>query len=98
MNSEQESLSVRGGAEKCRLCGTRRYKPPVPMVKLTQEREITLHVRGASGRGAVRALSEKNGLISSSLHPAVQWCSSLVPDGQPRSPEATKRASRRHKI
>jgi hypothetical protein len=28
-------------AFRCRLCGTRRYKPPVQMVKLTEEREIT---------------------------------------------------------
>jgi hypothetical protein len=25
-------------------CGTRRYKPPVHMIKLTQEREITPYV------------------------------------------------------
>jgi hypothetical protein len=31
-------------ALKCRCCGTRRYKPPVYMVKLTQEREITPYV------------------------------------------------------
>src|SRR6476646_5792053 len=28
-------------ALKCRSCGTRRYKPPVHMVKLTEAREIT---------------------------------------------------------
>ena len=28
-------------ALKCRSCGTRRYKPPVRMVKLTERREIT---------------------------------------------------------
>ena len=27
--------------EGCRSCGTRRYKPPVHMIKLTAEREIT---------------------------------------------------------
>jgi hypothetical protein len=26
---------------RCRSCGTRRYKPPVHMIKLTQQREIT---------------------------------------------------------
>jgi hypothetical protein len=28
-------------ALKCRSCGTHRYKPPVHMIKLTQQREIT---------------------------------------------------------
>jgi hypothetical protein len=28
-------------AFRCRSCGTKRYKPPVHMIKLTQEREIT---------------------------------------------------------
>jgi hypothetical protein len=28
-------------AFRCRSCGTRRYKPPVHMVKLTERREIT---------------------------------------------------------
>jgi hypothetical protein len=28
----------------CRSCGTRRYKPPEHMVKLTMEREITPYV------------------------------------------------------
>ncbi|HVD72390.1 MAG TPA: hypothetical protein VNC81_02240 [Xanthobacteraceae bacterium] len=31
-------------ALKCRSCGTRRYKPPVHMIKLTQEREIMPYV------------------------------------------------------
>jgi hypothetical protein len=31
-------------ALKCRSCGTRRYKPPVHMIKLTEEREITPYV------------------------------------------------------
>lgn len=26
---------------RCRSCGTRRYKPPIRMIKLTQQREIT---------------------------------------------------------
>ena len=26
---------------RCRSCGTRRYKPPVRMIKLTEQREIT---------------------------------------------------------
>jgi hypothetical protein len=30
---------------KCRSCGTRRYKPPVRMIKLTEEREITPYKR-----------------------------------------------------
>ena len=29
------------GSLRCRSCGTRRYRPPVHMVKLTAEREIT---------------------------------------------------------
>jgi hypothetical protein len=29
------------GSVRCRSCGTRRYRPPVHMVKLTAEREIT---------------------------------------------------------
>ena len=29
------------GSFRCRSCGTRRYKPPVHMIKLTAEREIT---------------------------------------------------------
>jgi len=28
-------------ALRCRSCGTRRYRPPVHMIKLTQQREIT---------------------------------------------------------
>lgn len=28
---------------RCRSCGTRRYKPPVRMIKLTEQREITLY-------------------------------------------------------
>ena len=32
------------GSFRCRSCGTRRYKPPVHMIKLTQEREITPYV------------------------------------------------------
>jgi hypothetical protein len=31
-------------ALKCRSCGTRRYKPPVHMVRLTRERDITPYV------------------------------------------------------
>ena len=31
-------------ALKCRSCGTRRYKPPVHMIKLTAERNITPYV------------------------------------------------------
>jgi hypothetical protein len=31
-------------AFRCRSCGTRRYKPPVHMIKLTQQREITPYV------------------------------------------------------
>jgi len=31
-------------ALKCRSCGTRRYKPPVHMIKLTAERDITPYV------------------------------------------------------
>jgi hypothetical protein len=31
-------------AFRCRSCGTRRYKPPVHMMKLTQERKITPYV------------------------------------------------------
>jgi hypothetical protein len=30
---------------RCRSCGTRRYKPPVRMIKLTEEREITPYKR-----------------------------------------------------
>jgi hypothetical protein len=26
---------------RCRSCGTRRYKPPVRMIRLTEQREIT---------------------------------------------------------
>jgi hypothetical protein len=29
------------GSFRCRSCGTRRYKPPVHVIKLTQTREIT---------------------------------------------------------
>src|ERR1700687_1689391 len=29
------------GSFRCRSCGTRRYKPPVHMIKLTEAREIT---------------------------------------------------------
>jgi hypothetical protein len=29
------------GSFRCRSCGTRRYKPPVHMIRLTTEREIT---------------------------------------------------------
>ena len=29
---------------RCRSCGTRRYKPPVHMIKLTEQREITPYV------------------------------------------------------
>ena len=32
------------GSFRCRSCGTRRYKPPVHLIKLTQEREITPYV------------------------------------------------------
>jgi hypothetical protein len=32
------------GSFRCRSCGTRRYKPPVHMIKLTQERETTPYV------------------------------------------------------
>jgi hypothetical protein len=32
------------GSFRCRSCGTRRYKPPVHMIKLTQEREITPYI------------------------------------------------------
>jgi hypothetical protein len=32
------------GSFRCRSCGTRRYSPPVHMIKLTQEREITPYV------------------------------------------------------
>jgi hypothetical protein len=32
------------GSFRCRSCGTRRYKPPVHMIKLTQEREVTPYV------------------------------------------------------
>src|SRR3981189_2066953 len=32
------------GSFRCRSCGTRRYKPPVHMIKLTEAREITPHV------------------------------------------------------
>lgn len=28
---------------RSRSCGTRRYKPPVRMIKLTEQREITLY-------------------------------------------------------
>jgi hypothetical protein len=31
-------------ALKCRSCGTRRCKPPVHMIKLTQERKIAVYV------------------------------------------------------
>ena len=31
-------------ALKCRSCRTQRYSPPVHMIKLTQEREITPYV------------------------------------------------------
>ena len=37
-------------ALKCRSCKRGRYAPPVHMIKLTQEREITPYVLGASGR------------------------------------------------
>jgi hypothetical protein len=30
---------------RCRSCGTRRYKPPVRMIKLTEQREITPYKR-----------------------------------------------------
>jgi len=33
-----------GPALKCRSCRTPRYSPPVHMIKLTQEREITPYV------------------------------------------------------
>jgi Fe-S-cluster-containing hydrogenase component 2 len=32
------------GSFRCRSCGTCRYKPPVHMIKLTQEREVTPYV------------------------------------------------------
>src|SRR6266849_5814161 len=32
------------GSFRCRSCGTRRYKPPVHMIKLTQAQEITPYV------------------------------------------------------
>jgi hypothetical protein len=32
------------GSFRCRSCGTRRYKLPVHMIKLTQEREITPYI------------------------------------------------------
>jgi hypothetical protein len=32
------------GSFRCRSCGTRRYKPPVHMIKLTEAREITPYV------------------------------------------------------
>jgi hypothetical protein len=32
------------GSFRCRSCGTRRYKPPVHLIKLTQEREVTPYV------------------------------------------------------
>jgi hypothetical protein len=32
------------GSFRCRSCGTRRYKPPVHMIKLTEVREITPYV------------------------------------------------------
>jgi hypothetical protein len=32
------------GSFRCRSCGTRRYKPPVHMIRLTQEREITPYI------------------------------------------------------
>jgi hypothetical protein len=32
------------GSFRCRSCGTRRYKPPVHMIKLTEVREITRYV------------------------------------------------------
>ena len=32
------------GSFRRRSCGTRRYKPPVHLIKLTQEREVTPYV------------------------------------------------------
>jgi hypothetical protein len=32
------------GSFRCRSCGTRPYSPPVHMIKLTEEREITAYV------------------------------------------------------
>ena len=32
------------GSFRCRSCGTRRYKPPLHLIKLTQEREVTPYV------------------------------------------------------
>ena len=32
------------GSFRCRSCGTRRYKPPVHMIKLTEAQEITPYV------------------------------------------------------
>jgi hypothetical protein len=32
------------GSFRCRSCGTRRYKPPVHLIKLTQEREVAPYV------------------------------------------------------
>jgi hypothetical protein len=32
------------GSFRCRSCGTRRYKPPVHLIRLTQEREVTPYV------------------------------------------------------
>jgi hypothetical protein len=32
------------GSFRCRSCGTRRYRPPVHMIKLTEVREITPYV------------------------------------------------------
>jgi hypothetical protein len=37
-------ISKLEAALKCRSCGTRRYKPPVHMIKLTQDREIAPYV------------------------------------------------------
>jgi len=32
------------GSFRCQSCGTRRYEPPVHMIKLTEAREITPYV------------------------------------------------------
>src|SRR6266849_4067331 len=32
------------GSFRCRSCGTRRYKPPLHLIKLTQEREVAPYV------------------------------------------------------
>ena len=43
------------GSFRCRSCGTRRYKPPVHIIKLTEAREIAPYVWGSSGRCPVTA-------------------------------------------